>query len=408
LIKPAHVHGVIAVVEHGLNVVELLLMRLHLLSKVPYFVVLLIKLRGLFVVLAFQGLLCLAQHLRLLESTLLLSVELAPQFNHLILLDGSLVLEHLSELLLVALEPLGVLLHLLGAEPQFLDLLNQFLILLLHQLNLLLEALDLPLKGANCLLVIVLPQGQKVARTEREVDMQRAGWLVVLPWGVLKFLQLLLKLGIPGLGRLFLLRQLAHGCLVLGLDAIDLGRNHRELLSQLLSVFNVGLLVIRCDTVLNYDHVVQRLQVLRLTIKSELKGLFLDFMKRFDLLEPTFKLHLDPFGISHMLQLEAFHLVGHLLNLIVALKRQHRLGLFSVCCPLRRPLLMVFTLQLPLEELLTPFKGQALHLQLEILDEAVLVLELATEVTLTLPGLLLEPPSLLFELDNLLLVGSAL
>jgi hypothetical protein len=62
-------------------------------------------------VLTLERLLGLADHLLLLESSLLLLVKHPPKLNDLVLLNGGLIFKHLSELLLVALEPLSVLLH---------------------------------------------------------------------------------------------------------------------------------------------------------------------------------------------------------------------------------------------------------------------------------------------------------
>ena len=111
----AHVEGVgdHAAVEHGLHVEHLLLLEAQLLRQVPYLLLLLDDVRLLRLVLMLQLLLHLAHHLTLLQGPLLLHVQLPPQLYYLVLLDHGLVVEDLSELLLVRLELLNIFVHLL-------------------------------------------------------------------------------------------------------------------------------------------------------------------------------------------------------------------------------------------------------------------------------------------------------
>ena len=99
----------------------------------------------LFVVFGLELLLDLTHHLSLLERPLLLEIELSPQLHYLVLFNHSLVVEDLSEFLLVGLELLNVLVHLLGLLAKSLRLVCELLVLALEKGHFLLQVLQLTL-----------------------------------------------------------------------------------------------------------------------------------------------------------------------------------------------------------------------------------------------------------------------
>jgi hypothetical protein len=99
------------------------------------------------VILLLEALLDLAHNLRLFEDPLFLDVKLASQFDDLVLFDEALIIEDLSELLLVQFESLCVLLHFSGLLAHLADLVVQLLVVSLEQRNFLLQVLNLPLES---------------------------------------------------------------------------------------------------------------------------------------------------------------------------------------------------------------------------------------------------------------------
>jgi hypothetical protein len=87
----------------------------------------------LFVIFALELLFDLTHHLSLLKSPLLLQIKLSPELDHLVLLNHGLVVEDLSEFLLVSLELLNILVHLLGLLAQTLGLVSELLVLTLKK-----------------------------------------------------------------------------------------------------------------------------------------------------------------------------------------------------------------------------------------------------------------------------------
>lgn len=79
-------------VEHGLDLIETLLMRLELIVHLPYLLLFLIDNRCLLIVLPFKSFLCHAHNLTLLDCPLPLLIKHPSELNHLVLLDGRLVL----------------------------------------------------------------------------------------------------------------------------------------------------------------------------------------------------------------------------------------------------------------------------------------------------------------------------
>jgi hypothetical protein len=84
-----HIHGIAyhLRVEHGLNVIELLLMISKISIQSPYLLFLLYYGSLLAVILPLKVILHLAHYLRVLKDPLLLHVKLAPQLYQLILLN---------------------------------------------------------------------------------------------------------------------------------------------------------------------------------------------------------------------------------------------------------------------------------------------------------------------------------
>lgn len=87
----------------------------------------------LFVVFTLELLFDLTHHLSLFKSPLLLQIKLSSQLHHLVLLNHGLVVEDLSEFLLVGLELLHVLVHLLGLLAQTLGLVSELFVLTLKK-----------------------------------------------------------------------------------------------------------------------------------------------------------------------------------------------------------------------------------------------------------------------------------
>ena len=99
----------------------------------------------LFVVFALELLFDLTHHLSLFKSPLFLQIKLSSQLHHLVLLNHGLVVEDLSEFLLVGLELLNILVHLLGLLAQTLGLVSELLVLTLEKGHFFLQVLQLTL-----------------------------------------------------------------------------------------------------------------------------------------------------------------------------------------------------------------------------------------------------------------------
>ena len=83
----------------------------------------------------------------MLQNPLLLHVKLASKLHQLILLNQRLIVEDLSQLLLVLLQLICVLLHVRGFLPHLLHLVIELFVFPLEQRHLLLKVLDLALKA---------------------------------------------------------------------------------------------------------------------------------------------------------------------------------------------------------------------------------------------------------------------
>jgi hypothetical protein len=119
----------------------------EVIIKCPYLILLLDYYSLLSVILLLQALLDDAHHLGVFEEPLLLQIKLSPQFNDLILFNDGLVIEDLSEFLLICLQPLSVFVHLGGLSPHLFDLVVKFLVLRLQQRDFLLQVFHLSLQS---------------------------------------------------------------------------------------------------------------------------------------------------------------------------------------------------------------------------------------------------------------------
>jgi hypothetical protein len=366
---------------------------------------LLIDLSRLAEVLSLKCLFCLADYLLLLESALFLLVEHPSKLHDLVLLNRSLILKHLSELLFVAFKPLGILLHLESLLSESLDLVTQLLVLTLEQFNLLLLISDLLLESLVGLEVkahLLLPSSAVASRAFEWKVNDDLGRLL---GGVFELVKLLLELFVLRVGKFLGLGKLLHGLLVLLSDGFDLRLEQVEFLVELLAVLLGRLLGVSGGRVLLNDHVMKRLQVVALPVKPALETLLLLLEDDSGLLERVLIAKLEALKLFHVLYSEAldFHLL--LADASLAPELYHGLGLLAFGSSVREPLEHVLTLNVPLKQLLGPLEQHALHLQLHVFDEHVLIAELSAIVTLALIAELDLAPLPLSQLSDLLLIA---
>lgn len=126
------------------------------------------------------------------------------------------------------------------------------------------------------------------------------------------------------------------------------------------------------------------LQIMGLAVQPELKSLFFLLVEVADLLQGILALLLYTFDLAHVIELKALGLHLLLAHATLPLVIDHRFGLVPLGGRRLEARLQIFPLDLPLEHLLALFHEDLVHLELELLDVAVLVIEGAGELTLTI------------------------
>lgn len=105
-----------------------------------------------------------------------------------------------------------------------------------------------------------------------------------------------------------------------------------------------------------------------------------------------------------MFQLELFHFRLLLAEAVLPSELNHGLGLFPLLDCVLKPGLYIFAFQVPLKDLLRPLKEHSFHLELEVLDKAVLVLNKSRDLSFFLFQLFKVSSAAVFKLGDLVLV----